>query len=184
MRTGVTLLIDEASRCLGRATALYEIKTTDAASGAARSAPGVWGTIAEGAQPETSAPQRSASARRGCRPLISVNDVKNVGIMGYGVIDGRGYAKILHKDYSWWEMARKADPKNERYFTSRMIVANHADGLVLYRNCAAQLDKLPCQREWDEWIYGVGSASADAYHQGYGHGWDRSRFVDQHYDGS
>ena len=53
--------------------------------------------------------------------------------MGDGVIDGRGYAKILGKDYSWWEMARKAEPKNERYFTTRMIVASHADGLVLYR---------------------------------------------------
>ncbi len=38
--------------------------------------------------------------------------------MGDGVIDGRGYAKILGKDYSWWEMARKAEPKNERYFTT------------------------------------------------------------------
>jgi polygalacturonase len=60
-------------------------------------------------------------------------DAKDVGIMGDGVIDGRGYAKILGKDYSWWEMARKAEPKNERYFTTRMIVASHADGLVLYR---------------------------------------------------
>ncbi len=53
--------------------------------------------------------------------------------MGDGVIDGRGYAKLKGKDYSWWEMARKAEPKNERYFTTRMIVASHADGLVLYR---------------------------------------------------
>ena len=53
--------------------------------------------------------------------------------MGDGVIDGRGYAKLLGKDYSWWEMARKAEPRNERYFTTRMIVASHADGLVLYR---------------------------------------------------
>jgi polygalacturonase len=134
MRTGVTLLIDEGITLFGsRDAALYEIKATDVASGAARSAPGLCGTIAEGGQPETSAPQRSALARRGCRPLISVNDAKNVGIMGYGVIDGRGYAKILHKDYSWWEMARKAEPKNEPYFTPRMIVANHADGLVMYR---------------------------------------------------
>jgi polygalacturonase len=49
------------------------------------------------------------------------------------VIDGRGYAKSLGKDYSWWELARKAEPKNERYFNPRLIVANHADGLVLYR---------------------------------------------------
>jgi polygalacturonase len=62
-----------------------------------------------------------------------VINAKDVGIMGDGVIDGRGYAKILGKDYSWWEMARKAEPKNERYFTTRMIVASHADGLVLYR---------------------------------------------------
>jgi polygalacturonase len=134
MRTGVTLLIDEGITLFGsRDAALYEIKATDAALGGARPAPGVCGTIAEGAQPEISAPQRTMPARRGCRPLISVNDVKDAGIMGNGVIDGRGYAKILHKDYSWWEMARKAEPKNERYFTPRMIVANHADGLVLYR---------------------------------------------------
>jgi Glycosyl hydrolases family 28 len=76
---------------------------------------------------------RRRLACRGCRPLFGVNDAKKVGIMGYGVIDGRGYAKILHKDYSWWEMARKAERKNERYFTPRMIVAKHADGPVLYR---------------------------------------------------
>jgi polygalacturonase len=135
MRSGVTLLIDEGITLFGsRDAALYEVKDAGAASGAARSAAGVCGTIAEAATSETStAAQRPTSARRGCRPLISVNDAKDVGIMGYGVIDGRGYAKILHKDYSWWEMARKAEPKNERYFTPRMIVANHADGLVLYR---------------------------------------------------
>ena len=53
--------------------------------------------------------------------------------MGNGVIDGRGYAKILGKGYSWWEMARKAEPKNDRYYSIRLIVASHADGLVLYR---------------------------------------------------
>jgi polygalacturonase len=63
MRTGVALLVDEGITLFGsRDAALYEIKATDAASGVARSAPGVCGTIAEGAQPETSAPQRSASA--------------------------------------------------------------------------------------------------------------------------
>src|SRR5437588_1895 len=83
--------------------------------------------LAAGAPPAVfPAPQRPAP-RGGCRPFISINDAKDVGIMGDGVIDGRGYAKLLGKDYSWWEMARKAEPKNERYFTTRMIVANHAD---------------------------------------------------------
>jgi polygalacturonase len=30
-------------------------------------------------------------------------------------------------------MARKAEPKNERYFSTRLIVASHADGFILYR---------------------------------------------------
>jgi polygalacturonase len=128
MRTGVTLLVDEGVTLFGsRDAAVYESKAPDAV-------PGLCGTIAVGAPPAVfPAPQRQAPVHGGCRPFISVMDAKDVGIMGDGVIDGRGYAKILHKDYSWWEMARKAEPKNERYFTPRMIVASRADGLVLYR---------------------------------------------------
>ena len=128
MRTGVTLLVDEGVTLFGsRDAAEYEVK-------GAGVTPGLCGTIASGVPPAVfPAPQRPAPTRGGCRPFISIIDAKNVGIMGDGVIDGRGYAKILGKDYSWWEMARKAEPKNERYFTTRMIVASHADGLVLYR---------------------------------------------------
>ncbi len=128
MRTGVTLLIDEGVTLFGsRDAAEYELKGEGVT-------PGLCGTIAAGAPPAVfPAPQRPAPARGGCRPFISIMDAKNVGIMGDGVIDGRGYGKILGKDYSWWEMARKAEPKNERYFTPRMIVASHADGLVMYR---------------------------------------------------
>ena len=127
MRSGVTLLIDEGVTLFGsRNPADYEVKTDGAT-------PGLCGTIATGAPPAVfPAPQRPAP-RGGCRPFISINDAKDVGIMGDGVVDGRGYAKLQGKDYSWWEMARKAEPKNERYFTTRMIVASHADGLVLYR---------------------------------------------------
>ena len=128
MRTGVTLLVDKDVTLFGsRDAALYEV-TGEGVT------PGLCGTIATGAPPPVfPAPQRPAPVRGGCRPLISVINAKDAGIMGDGVIDGRGYAKILGKDYSWWEMARKAEPKNERYFTTRMIVASHADGLVMYR---------------------------------------------------
>jgi len=132
MRTGVTLLVDKGVTLYGsRDAAVYE--SVDE-SRVADATPGLCGTIATGA-PSTvfPAPQRRAPMRGGCRPLISVMNAKDVGIMGDGVIDGRGYAQILHKDYSWWQMSRKAEPKNERYFTPRMIVASHADGLVLYR---------------------------------------------------
>lgn len=71
--------------------------------------------------------------RGGCRPLISATNVTDAAIMGDGTIDGRGYAKLLGKDFSWWEMARKAEPKDDIYFSTRLLVASHADGLILYR---------------------------------------------------
>ena len=73
----------------------------------------------------------AAARRGGCRSLINVN-VKNAGVMGEGTIDGRGYATILGKDYSWWQMARRSEPRDDLYYTPRLIVASHADGLVLY----------------------------------------------------
>src|SRR3984957_3607944 len=84
MRTGVTLLIDEGVTLFGsRDPAAYEVKTAGAT-------PGLCGTIAAGAPPAVfPAPQRPAP-RGGCRPLISIQDAKDVGIMGDGVIDGRG----------------------------------------------------------------------------------------------
>ena len=71
--------------------------------------------------------------RGGCRPLISATNVTNAAIMGDGTIDGRGYAKLKGHDFSWWEMARKAEPKNDIYYSTRLLVANKADGLILYR---------------------------------------------------
>jgi len=125
LRAGVTLLVDEGVTLFGsRDAKLYEMKGEGMT-------PGLCGTIAADAPTVFPAPQRTT--RGGCRPLISVINVSNAGIMGNGVIDGRGYAKILGKDYSWWEMARRAEPKNQRYYTPRMILASHADGLVLYR---------------------------------------------------
>ena len=127
MRSGVTLLVDKGVTLYGsRDAALYEMKGEGVTAG-------LCGTIATGGSaPVFPAPQTPA-VRGGCRPLIGVDHATNVGIMGDGVIDGRGWAQILNKDYSWWQLARKAEPKNERYFNPRMIVASHADGLVLYR---------------------------------------------------
>ena len=69
---------------------------------------------------------------RPCKSLITVN-VKNAAIMGDGVIDGRGDAKVIGHDYSWWQMARAAEPKQLRYFSVKLITAFHADGFILYR---------------------------------------------------
>ena len=126
LRTGITLLVDKGVTLFGsRDAKLYEMTGENVT-------PGLCGTIAAGTPPPVF-PAPQLPARGGCRPLIDINNATNVGIMGDGVIDGRGYARILGRDYSWWQMARRAEPKNERYYSTRLIVANHADGLILYR---------------------------------------------------
>ena len=68
-----------------------------------------------------------------CKPLISVKDVKNAAVMGEGTIDGRGGSQLIGKSYTWWQQSRAAEPTNTKYSAPRLIVANHADGLILYR---------------------------------------------------
>jgi polygalacturonase len=129
LREGVTLLIDKGVTLYGsRDPKVYEIPNPDAK-------PGDEGKCGTSMPRPTSFPTFATGAGRPrgeCRPLISVN-VKNAAIMGDGVIDGRGYAKLIGHDYSWWEMARKAEPHDDLYYSTRLIVANKADGFVLYR---------------------------------------------------
>ncbi len=68
---------------------------------------------------------------RGCKSLISIN-VKNAAIMGEGTIDGRGGSQVVGHDYTWWQMARAAEPKQSPYYSGRLITASHADGLIVY----------------------------------------------------
>jgi len=70
---------------------------------------------------------------RGCKPLISVSHVSGAGIMGDGVIDGRGGQKILGKTMSAWELGEQALRDNAGQKVSRLIVTDHADNFILYR---------------------------------------------------
>ena len=74
----------------------------------------------------------SGPESRSCKPLIFIN-VRNAAIMGDGAIDGRGDRGVLGKTYTWWQQSRAAEPTNEHYSAPRLIIANHADGLILYR---------------------------------------------------
>ena len=75
----------------------------------------------------------SGPESRPCKPLISVMNVTNAAIMGDGAIDGRGDRGVLGKNYTWWQQSRAAEPTNARYSAPRLMIADHADGLVLYR---------------------------------------------------
>jgi polygalacturonase len=130
LREGVTLLIDKGVTLYGSSNPkVYEIPNPDAKPGD----PIVCGTSRpRPASLPTFSTNQAARPRGGCRSLITVN-VKNAAIMGEGAIDGRGYAKLTGHDYSWWQMARKAQPNDDLYFSTRLVVASHADGFVLYK---------------------------------------------------
>ncbi len=138
LRSGVTLLIDAGVTLFGsRDPRVYEIKLPDSKPdapvkcGTSIPRPGKFGQEAGMAQ--------AASLRSGgCRPLLAATDVKDAAVMGDGTIDGRGYATLLGADgkdlgYSWWQLARRSEPRDDIYFSTKLITASHADGLVLYR---------------------------------------------------
>ena len=69
---------------------------------------------------------------RGCKPLISADHVSGAGVMGDGVIDGRGGVKLLGKNVSAWDLAEQARAGGSQK-VSRLIVCDHADNFTLYR---------------------------------------------------
>lgn len=69
----------------------------------------------------------------GCSPLIRIDNAHNTGIMGEGTIDGRGGHIMLGSDQSWWQIARAAEPSGLKQSCPRLLIANQADGLTLYK---------------------------------------------------
>jgi polygalacturonase len=108
LREGVTLIV-------GKGVTLFEsvdaqvLETSPGSCGVVNTAPG-----------------------RGCKPLISVSHVSGAGVMGDGIIDGRGGVKLLGKGVSAWDLAEQARAGGSQK-VSRLIVADHADNFTLYR---------------------------------------------------
>ena len=122
LRSGVTLLIDKGVTLFGsRDPAVYEI----AAARTRRRAPIKCGTTPATAGARSgrrqAVAQGQASLRRGgCRPLIAATNVTNAAVMGDGARStDAGYAKLKGHDFTWWEMARKAEPKDDVLITVR-----------------------------------------------------------------
>ena len=69
---------------------------------------------------------------RGCRALINGNGAAESAVMGDGVIDGRGWAKVLGKSVSWWELAEEAR-KGGNQNCPRIAVLDRCDNFTLYR---------------------------------------------------
>jgi polygalacturonase len=107
LRHGVTLMVGRGVTLYGsRDPREYDVY------------PGVCGTV-------------TAQNRRGCKPLIHVGDT-DAAVIGDGVIDGRGGARLLHRGVSWWDLAQEAKVKNSYQNVPRIIVADRADNFILY----------------------------------------------------
>jgi polygalacturonase len=72
-------------------------------------------------------------AGHGCKPLIAANRVAHAGVMGDGVIDGRGGAKLTGQNATWWDLAQEAKVKNLNQSCPRIMILNGADDFTLYR---------------------------------------------------
>ncbi|MGB9108765.1 MAG: pectinesterase family protein, partial [Telluria sp.] len=69
---------------------------------------------------------------RACRPFITAENTRGSGIMGRGAIDGRGGEKILGKEESWWQIARRAQKEKTRQNVPRLIQVDRSQDFTLY----------------------------------------------------
>ncbi len=107
LRRGVTLVVDNgATLFMSINPALFE------------NAPGSCGIV-------------NTTGGPGCKPFIAVDGVAGAGIMGDGVIDGRGGIKLLGRSMSAWQTGQNSNPGSKKL--SRMVVANDADDFTMYR---------------------------------------------------
>jgi polygalacturonase len=68
----------------------------------------------------------------GCRAVLNGAGVEGAGVMGPGTIDGRGWAKILGGNDSWWELAEQAR-KGGYQNCPRLIVLDRSNNFTLYQ---------------------------------------------------
>lgn len=70
---------------------------------------------------------------RGCKPLLTIDHAKHISIIGPGTIDGRGGSVMQGSTQSCWQVARAAEPGLQPHSCPRILVANSADDLTLYK---------------------------------------------------
>jgi polygalacturonase len=108
LRSGVTLVVDaNTSLVASRDPRLYDLT------------PGSCGVVSD--------------KGHGCKPLITVDNAHNSGIMGNGSIDGRGGAKLMGQDVTWWDLAHTAKITDKQQSVPWLMVLRHADGFTLYK---------------------------------------------------
>ena len=70
---------------------------------------------------------------RGCKAFVAVDHAPGSGIMGDGAIDGRGGAKLLGRNVTWWDLAHTAKVLDQSQSVPRLVAVSHSDNFTLYR---------------------------------------------------
>jgi polygalacturonase len=70
---------------------------------------------------------------KGCRPFITASRANGASLMGPGTVDGRGWAKLLGKDVTWWELAEQARADTKLHQNNpRLVHFTRSDDITLY----------------------------------------------------
>lgn len=76
---------------------------------------------------------KMTEAPPGCKALINVDHASGDGIMGDGVIDGRGSATMLGSKLAWWDLTAQASKNGGTQQVPRLISVDNSDNFTLYR---------------------------------------------------
>ncbi len=108
LRSGVTILIESGASLLASRNAReFDV------------APGSCGTLNQ--------------KGHGCKALINGDHADNAGVMGAGLVDGRGGSTIIGQDVSWWDLAQQAKVRNLNQNCPRLMQLSHCNNFTLYR---------------------------------------------------
>lgn len=70
---------------------------------------------------------------RGCLALINANHLAHAGVLGDGIVDGRGGAQLLGQKVTWWELAEQARGDDLRQNCPRLLQLTSSNDFTLYR---------------------------------------------------
>jgi polygalacturonase len=69
----------------------------------------------------------------GCKTFLTADHAPGAGIMGDGAIDGRGGAKLLGQNVTWWDLAKTAKIMDLSQSVPRLIAVRQSNNFTMYR---------------------------------------------------
>jgi len=69
----------------------------------------------------------------GCKPLINIEKVNDVGIVGDGVIDGRGGEPMIGGTQTWWDVAQHAKGPDLKHSNPRLVDVKKVRNFTMYK---------------------------------------------------